>query len=101
MPQPSMLAYDEALESLEYYEAVTFRNMVDFYRDEISQLLNGAIAKYMLTKCERNLLRRLGILKLIATGSTSRRLIVSKRAHKLLSLLTPADDVNTRAYVEI
>jgi hypothetical protein len=69
---------------LDAFEKITFKNMVSFYREELVRLLQGEIATLVLSKGDRKVLRRLGILKLSPTGHTGRLLEVSPRAKKIL-----------------
>jgi len=69
---------------LDTFERITFKNMIGFYREELVCLLRGEIATRVLTKGDRRVLRRLGILKLRPTGNTGRLLEVSQRAKEIL-----------------
>lgn len=71
-------------DELQYYEEASFRNMVEFYREELHQLIQGEMAKLIFTKGDRRVLRRLGILQLKATGKSGRRLVITSKARNLL-----------------
>ena len=68
---------------LQYYEQITFRNMVEFYRTVLSQLVHNTDGKAQLTKGDRRVLRRLGIVHVKGTGQ-GRRLIVTSKARQML-----------------
>ena len=76
-----------AEDDLARYREITFKNMVHFYHDELKRLLNGELATNVLTKGDRRVLRRLGILNLTGTGNTGRRLVVAPKTSKLLQKL--------------
>lgn len=78
----NMFTQDE----LRYYEQVSFKNMLNFYREELNQLVQGGEAKKIFTKGDRRVLRRLGILQLKGTGKTGRQLVVTKKARNMLCL---------------
>ena len=71
-------------QELNDFEQITFENMVTFYRDELERLLSGEASKQVLSKGNRKMLRRLGILVLKPTGDTGRLLEVSQRAQEIL-----------------
>jgi hypothetical protein len=71
-------------QELNDFEQITFKNMVTFYRDELELLLSGEASKQVLSKGNRKMLRRLGILVLKPTGDTGRLLEVSSRAREIL-----------------
>ncbi len=75
-------------QDLEHYKEITFRNMVQFYKDELVQLVNGEHAKHILTKGDRRVLRRLGIVKLKGGGYTGRRLTPTTKTEQLLRQIT-------------
>lgn len=43
-------------------EAQNFRNLVDFYADELREILRGTIARALLSQAERSNLREHGVL---------------------------------------
>jgi len=49
-------------------EVLSFTNMIHFYREELVQVLNGALASEVLEPRDRSILRKLGILKLRGGG---------------------------------
>ena len=71
-------------QELNDFEQITFTNMVTFYRDELERLLSGEASKQVLSKGNRKMLRRLGILVLKPTGDRGRLLEVSPRAREIL-----------------
>jgi hypothetical protein len=71
-------------QELNDFEEITFTNMVTFYREELERLLSGEASKQILSKVNRKMLRRLGILILKPTGDTSRLIEVSPRAREIL-----------------
>jgi hypothetical protein len=71
-------------QELNDFEQITFKNMVTFYRDELELLLSGEASKQVLSKGNRKMLRRLGILVLKPTGDTGQLLEVSSRAREIL-----------------
>jgi hypothetical protein len=71
-------------QELNDFEQITFKNMVTFYREELERLLSGEASKHVLSKGNRKMLRRLGILVLTPTGDTGRLLEVSPRAQEIL-----------------
>lgn len=75
-------------QDLEHYKEITFRNMVQFYKDELVQLVKGEHAKHILTKGDRRVLRRLGIVKLKGGGYTGRRLTPTPKTEKILRQIT-------------
>jgi len=71
-------------QDLERYKEITFQNMVQFYKDELLQLLNGEHAQHILTKGDRRVLRRLGIVTLQGGGYTGRRLTLTPKTEQFL-----------------
>jgi len=76
-------------QDLEHYKEITFRNMVQFYKkNELVRLVNGEHAQHILTKGDRRVLRRLGIVKLKGGGYTGRRLTPTPKTEKILRQIT-------------
>lgn len=66
------------------FEEITFKNMVAFYREELQRIQQGEKSTLVLSKGDRRLLRRLGILELQPTGHYGRLLKVSSRTKEIL-----------------
>ena len=69
---------------LNNFEQITFKNMVTFYREELERIANGEMSTVVLSKGDRRVLRRLGVLELHFTGHGGRLLQVSPRAREIL-----------------
>jgi hypothetical protein len=71
-------------QELNNFEEITFKNMVTFYREELERIANGEMSTVVLSKGDRRVLRRLGVLELHFTGHGGRLLQVSPRAQEIL-----------------
>lgn len=71
-------------QELNDFEQITFKNMVRFYREELERIANGEISTVVLSKGDRRVLRRLGVLELHFTGHGGRLLQVSSCAREIL-----------------
>jgi hypothetical protein len=71
-------------QELDTFKRITFTNMVTFYREELNRILQGEKSTQVLSKGDRRVLRRLGVLKLRPTGHYGRVLEVSPRTKELL-----------------
>ena len=71
-------------QDLDTFKRITFKNMVTFYREELHRILQGEKSTQVLSKGDRRVLRRLGILKLRPTGHYGRVLEVSQRTKEIL-----------------
>jgi hypothetical protein len=71
-------------QDLDAFKRITFKNMVTFYREELYRILQGEKSTQVLSKGDRRVLRRLGVLKLRPTGHYGRVLEVSPRTKELL-----------------
>jgi hypothetical protein len=84
-----------SFQELNNFKQITFKNLVTFYRDELERLLNGEASKQVLSKGNRKMLRRLGILVLKPTGDTGRLLEVSSSSRDLEDLVR----VHVKSYI--
>jgi hypothetical protein len=73
-----------SFQELDNFEEITFTNMVMFYREELERITNGEMSTAALSKGDRRVLRRLGVLELHFTGHSGRLLQVSPRAQEIL-----------------
>jgi hypothetical protein len=76
-----------SFQELNDFEQITFKNMVTFYREELERIANGEMSTEVLSKGDRRVLRRLGVLELHFTGHNGRLLQVSARTQEILKIM--------------
>jgi hypothetical protein len=66
------------------YDALSFRNMVVFYQDELTALVDGSPIEEAMTPGDRRLLMRKGLLELFPAGRWKWRYQPTERAQAVL-----------------
>lgn len=65
----------------EQLEELSFRNLVEFNKDELIKIMNGARATGLFTEHQRGLLIKYGV---ISQGAKNKRTKPTARAHEIL-----------------
>jgi len=66
------------------YEEINFRNMIDFYRDELLQVIEGKRAIEVFGKNYASKLSKNKILKIIVLNPGGKRHILTDKAKEIL-----------------
>ena len=76
--------YSEA--QIREWEEISFRNMCEFYKEELTEIRNGGRAKSVFTNHQIKTLKRHGILTVDREGDKGGRVVPTERARETLRL---------------
>lgn len=74
--------YSEA--QIREWEEISFRNMCEFYREELTEIMNGGRAKRVFTNQQIKTLKRRGILTVDRKWGKGGRVVLTERAREIL-----------------